>query len=69
MGKMTNIFSQERQQHQVIFAMSVGTLALRGILYFFNPHIFERFIGEINPLIAAFVIGLLGVALLAYLLS
>ncbi len=69
MTKIKELISKERFQYLVIIALSIGAVGLTGIIYFSNNLPFERFIGSINPLIAALFIIFLGVILLSFLLS
>ncbi len=69
MTKIKELISKERLQYVIISALSIGAVGLTGIIYFSNNLCFERFIGSINPLIAAIFIIFLGVILLSFLLS
>jgi hypothetical protein len=57
---------QERFQFLVIVALSIGAL---GLVFFSDAHIFLRFFGGINPLLAFGLICFLGIAFLSFLLS
>ena len=69
MTTIKELISRERSQYQVFIGLSFGIVVLTGILYFTDNLLFQRFIGGINPLIAAFFIVLLGVISLSFLLS
>jgi hypothetical protein len=64
-----SIISKEKLQYIVFIGLSVGAIGLAAILHFFNNLIFERLIGSINPLIAAFFVVFLGFISLSFLLS
>ncbi|VVB87971.1 Uncharacterised protein [uncultured archaeon] len=69
MTKIKELISKERSQYLVFIGLSIGVVGLTGILYFSNNLLFQRFIGGINPLVAASFIIFLGVILLSFLLS
>ena len=69
MTTIKELISRERSQYPVFIGLSIGIVVLTGILYFTDNLLFQRFIGGINPLIAAFFIVLLGVISLSFLLS
>jgi hypothetical protein len=69
MTEIKELISNERLQYQVYFGLSIGVVGLTGIGYFSNNHLFQQYIGRINPLIASFLITFLGVILLSFLLS
>jgi len=68
MKRFVGVISRERVQYLVYAGLSGGVLWLAGILYFSDDLLFRRFIGKINPLIAFFVIAVLGVILFTFLL-
>jgi hypothetical protein len=69
MTKFKEFLSKEKAQFLVIIALSIGAVGLTAILYFSTDHLFQRFIGRINPLAAALLLAGLGCFLLAFLLS
>lgn len=66
---LLELFSRKRLQVRVIAAISLGAVGLTGILNYSNEHIFQRFLGDINPLAASLFIAVLGFILLSFLLS
>lgn len=69
MSKIKELISKERLQYLVFTGLSIGAVVLTGILYFSDHHLFERFLGNINPLLAALIIIFLGVVSFSLLLS
>ena len=69
MIKIKELISKEWSQYLVFIGLSIVVMGLTGIIYFSNNLLFQRFIGGVNPLIAAFFIVLLGIISLSYLLS
>jgi hypothetical protein len=61
--------SLERRQLAMAAAPALATTGMAGVVYWISPHLFQRFIGGINPLVAFLVVNALGVALLAFLLA
>jgi len=68
MTKIAEIISSDRSQYLAYIGLSIGVLGLTGILYYSDALLFQRFIGEINPLIAFFIVAVLGVGLFTILL-
>ncbi len=68
MTEITELFSKERLQYLVYIGLSAGIVTLTGIIYFSNKLLFQRFIGRINPLIAFFIVTILGIILFTFLL-
>ena len=69
MTRLIELFSNERNQYLVFFGISFGMVILTGILYFRNAFLFQAFFGKLNPLIAIFIVILLGTILSLFLLS
>jgi hypothetical protein len=69
MTKFVELISAERNQYMVFFGISFVIAILSGILYIRNAPIFQPFFGKINPLLAIFLITLLGTILITSLLS
>ncbi len=69
MTKLIELISNERNQVLVFFGISLIVLILTGILYVRNAPLFQPFFGKINPLIAIFIIILLGAILFTFLPS
>lgn len=60
--------SEKSLQLKVVAALCIVVTGLVAVLYFSDRHLFQRFMGDINPLLIFVVTGLLGVALLTLLL-
>jgi hypothetical protein len=69
MTKIKELISKERLQYLVFTGLSIAVAGMTGVIYFSNKLLFQRFIGRIDPLIAAIFIILLGIMLLSFLLS
>jgi hypothetical protein len=61
--------SREKSQYLVLLGMSLAVLALTTTLYLADEHVFQRYFGRIDPLIAFLVIVVTGAILLSVLLS
>lgn len=68
-AKIKDMISGERLQLRVIAALCAGVTGFAAILYFSNQLLFQRFIGNANPILVFVVASLLGIALLSLLLS
>ena len=66
---IVELISSNRLQYLVYTGLSIVVLGFTGILYYSNNHIFQRFLGRINPLLVFLIIIVLGFILLSYLLS
>ncbi len=69
MTKIKELISKERLQYRVLIGLSIVVTCLTGIIYFTNNQSLERFIGGLNPILAALLIIIPGVILLSFLLS
>jgi hypothetical protein len=69
MTKAGEPMSNERLQHVVFVALSLGVAGLVGILYRRNHLFLQKFVGRLNPLLAIALIILLGIMLLSFLIS
>jgi hypothetical protein len=69
MSKLIELLSSERNQYLVFFGISLVVAILTVILYFRNAFLFQAFFGKLNPLVAVFIIFLLGTVLSGFLLS
>jgi hypothetical protein len=69
MTKIKEMIFMERLQFLVIIAFSIGMTGLAGILYFHNASLFYRILGNVDPLASYVAVSVLGVLLLAFLLS
>lgn len=68
MTGIIELISKERLQYLIYAGLSVGVVTSTGIIYFSDNLLFQRFIGRINPLMAFFMITILGVILFTFLL-
>jgi hypothetical protein len=69
MSKLIELLSNERNQYLVFFGISLVVAILTVILNFRNAFLFQAFFGKLNPLVAIFIIILLGTVLSGFLLS
>jgi len=69
MAKIAESFSSDRLQYLVFGGLFLGCAGLVAILYFSGSPAFRRFIGSMNPLLAWFLVGLLGFVCMAFLLA
>jgi hypothetical protein len=53
MRKIKELIAKERSQYLVFIGLSIAVAGMTGIIYFSNDLPFQRFIGGIDPLIAA----------------
>lgn len=60
---------RERQQYLIYLAISGVVLALTAIGYFFNPLLFQPYLGRTHPVLVFLVVILVGALVLAFLLS
>lgn len=67
--KFTESLSSDRVQYLVFIGLSLGVLGFVGILHFANRLLFQRFLGRIDPLRTFLFVAILGLVLLAFLLS
>ncbi len=68
MKRLQKFISTNRFQYKIFAALVIGVLGMTGILKYSNPSFFQRFIGEINPIIAILGSGILGLLLFSFLL-
>jgi hypothetical protein len=68
-SSLLELIARERPQYRVFAALSVGAILLTGLLQYSDACIFQRVLGGINPLAAAFGIVVLGFVCLSLLLS
>jgi hypothetical protein len=66
---MLKTILRERQQYLIYLAISGVVEALTAIGYFFNPLLFESYLGRTHPVLVFLVVILVGVPVLAFLLS
>lgn len=69
MSKLKQFISNERLQFQIYVGLSFIAFVLTAIPYFANEQIFQRFISNINPLLACGIIIIAGFILLSFTLS
>ena len=69
MTKFKNLGAAENKQFIILSAIILGVTGMTGVLNFSNPLLFQRFIGEINPIVAIFFSGILGLLLFFFLLQ
>jgi len=68
-SKILQTVSDNRSQFIIFLAISFVLTSFTVVLFLFDPLIFQRFLGNINPILIFALIVLLGFVLLAYLLS
>ncbi|MGW8225610.1 MAG: hypothetical protein ACWGOY_07750 [Anaerolineales bacterium] len=69
MENLWRLISEERMQYTVFLGLSAVVIILTGITYISNRASFQRFFGRINPLLAVFIVFMIGLILFTYLLS
>jgi hypothetical protein len=69
MTKFKALVTGHWPQYRVYTSLSLLVIIFTGILYFSDPLLFHRFIGGIDPLLAFFIVIILGALLLSFLLS
>lgn len=69
MTEIIELIFKERLQYLVFAGLSIGVIVLTGVGYFSNHLLFQRFLGNLNPLFVFFFIIFWGVILLSFLLS
>jgi len=69
MSKFIELISNERNQILVFLGISFFIAILTLILYFRNAFLFQAFFGKLNPLLAVFIVILLGTILSLFLAS
>ncbi len=69
MTGIRELFIREKLQYRVFFGLSIMVLVLTSVVYFLDNHVFQQLLGEINPLLAGFLIIALSFVLLSILLS
>ena len=68
-SKIKEVILREKLQFAIFVILSLGILAFTFILSLSNPISFQRFIGEINPILFISLVFLLGIILFTFLLS
>lgn len=68
-AKIKDMISVERLQLRAIAALCAGVTGFTAILYSSDQLLFQRFIGNIHPILVFVVASLLGIVLLSLLLS
>jgi hypothetical protein len=63
-----NLISEETLQYVVFLVLSAIVLILTGITTLSNRSSFQRYFGKINPLLAVFIVFIIGLILFSYLL-
>lgn len=66
--KIVELITKEKQQLQILIALSLVVLTLTGIVDFYHPQLYPRFFGTVNPLLAVLGISFLGIILLSILI-
>ena len=69
MTKFMETLLNERNQILIFLGISLFIAILTGILYVRNAFLFQAFFGKLNPLLAIFIVILLGTILSVFLLS
>lgn len=69
MSKLIELVPEERKQLSAYTALSLAVLICAGLGYWFDDHLFARFLGDLNPLPVIPALVFLGLALSHYLLS
>ena len=69
MSKLIELLSNERNQILIFLGIALFIAILTGILYVRNAFLFQAFFGKLNPLLAVFIVILIGTALSVFLLS
>lgn len=64
-----SLVSKNRIQFLVLGVALAGFLGAFVILNYSSPTIFERFLGDLNPLVISIIIAIIGIAVLSFLLS
>ena len=63
------LISGERSQYRAYAALALGAIGLTAIIHFSGQPLFSRFIGDLNPLVVAVFVGVLGFVALFLLLT
>ena len=69
MSKLIELLSSERDQILIFLGISLFIAILTGILYVRNVFLFKAFFGDLNPLLAVFIVVLVGTILSVFLAS
>jgi hypothetical protein len=69
MKRMVEFLSKHKLQYSIFAGISAGVTALTCGLYFSRPGSFRRFLGGLDPLVAVFLLIVIGFVLLTYLRS
>ena len=69
MIKLKEIFIKERIQYLALSSISIGVIVLTLILYFIDTSPFQRFLGNLNPLVVLAITIVLAFVLLTFLIS
>jgi hypothetical protein len=69
MTRVPGLIYRERLQYLVFAALSVGAVVLVGLIYNSSDRGFQRFIGNINPIVASLTVVGLGFIFLTFLLN
>ena len=67
MSKLIELLSSERDQILIFLGISLFIAILTGILYVRNVFLFKAFFGDLNPLLAVFIVVLVGTILSVFL--
>jgi hypothetical protein len=69
MAKLWSLISEQIFQYSVFLGLSVIIFILTGITYISNRASFAKYFGRINPLLAVFIVFIIGLILFTYLLD
>jgi hypothetical protein len=69
MAKLRHSLSGQQLQYQIYMGLASLIITLTGIFHFRDEHIFQRYTGSINSLIAGVTIIITGFILLSFMLS
>ena len=68
MAKLWSLISEQIFQYSIFLSLSVVIFILTAITYISNRASFTRYFGRINPLLAVFIVFIIGLILFTYLL-
>jgi len=68
LAKLLDLISEETLQYVVFLGLSAIVLILTGITTLSNRSSFQKYFGKINPLLAVFIVFVIGLILFSYLL-
>lgn len=67
-ARIKTLIASKKDQLTAFLGLFLGILTLTGILTYIDGSVFERFTGRLNPLVAIFGAGILGLGLLSWLM-